>query len=439
MSAVERSVLQMLMIPNIRDVAMEHMFDWMFSTEVCAAVFKALHHASYQNRIPDPKELVLRLHSDFGVSELDCEVGYQIAQDAADTDEYDLEQCIHHITEFARERFMDRGVSMLASADSGAARNQGRAMLQDGLNLIISSDNFYDFSADGSIDTARDLDLPTGGKIIRSHFNLINESSLYGGFKYGDLVMVSAAPGVGKSTAMVCDSACAITQGFRSCHIFLGDMSEYDAFIKYLSYWTGVSTNDIIRYGHGDLYTAEIREMFGRLRVKVLPAVRYDVIQVLARANQIRRQFEFDMLVIDYDANVRLSGGSLYDDVGNMYANLKSYGQGKCVVEVGSQTKPAFWGNEIVPLEAPNDSSKKQMHIDFMIGIGRNPRCPEIGTVNIPKMRRGVSNVQRRLHMDYAHTRENEISQSQYDALYAEHASKATGVESGSVPEAAAT
>lgn len=439
MSAVERSVLQMLMIPSIRDVAMEHMSEWMFTTDVCAAVFRALHHSSYQNRIPDPKELVLRLHSDYGVTELDCETGYRIAQDAVDAGEYDLEQCIHHITEFARERYMDRGVSMLASADNVSARSQGRAMLQDGLNLIISTDNFFDFSAPSAIDTARDIDLPAGGKIIRSHYNLVNESSLYGGYKYGDLVMVTAAPGCGKSTGMIDDSACAIAQGFQSCHVFLGDMSEYDAFVKYLSYWTGASTNDIVKYGHGDLYTPAIKDLFSRLRVKVLPAARHDVIQVLARVNQIRRQFAFDFLVIDYDANIKLNGGSLYDDVGNVYANLKSYGQGKCVVEVGSQTKPAFWANEIVPLEAPNDSSKKQMHIDYMIGIGRNPKCPEIGTINIPKMRRGVSNVQRRLHMDYAHTRENEISQSQYDALYAEHASKAVPVESGSVPEAAAT
>ena len=428
MSTVEQSILQMVMIPQVRDIALGHLQEWMFTSELCQAMHKALNAPqTSRHTIPDPREFILRLHSSHGVSDEDCTLVYTLVQDVQDRREYDLENYIAHITEFVRDRSMGRGVELIAGSTGNAKdKMRGQEFLQYGLNFSISTDQFYDFSDIEKIAAAKEADLPDGGKIIRSHYGLINKSSLYGGFKFGDLICYSGRPGGGKSTSIVAEGGFAIHQGFRVCHIFLGDMSEYDAFLKYLSYWSGVTTDDILRYGFEKYLTPEIAEMFKRLRVKALPADQYNVYQVLAKANQLRAEFEFDMLCVDYDANIKGSGSEgMYGEGGNTYANLKSYGQNKCAVLVGSQIKNEFWDYEIVPLNALAESSKKQHHLDMQINIGRNKVCPHIGTLNIAKMRRGVSEVQTRLHLDFGYTRLREISQDKYNLMMAEHKTQA--------------
>src|SRR5690606_8984781 len=126
----------------------------------------------------------------------------------------------------------------IATAGSSSSQaHAGREVLSQALNFAISTDLFYDFSDPQMILEARNADFPAGGVVIKSHFSLVNKSSSIKGYKYGDLVAVVAKPGVGKSTGMVDEGAYAIQQGFRVCHLFLGDMSEYDGFVKYMSYW----------------------------------------------------------------------------------------------------------------------------------------------------------------------------------------------------------
>ena len=437
MSTVEQSILQMVMIPQVRDIALGHLQEWMFTSELCQNIHKAMNEpGTSRHSIPDPREFIMRLSSSHNVSDDDCTLAYQLIVDVQDRRDYDLEAYVSHITEFVRDRTLGRGVELIASGGSGRDKMRGQEYLQHALNFSISTDQFYDFSDLTKIQAAKDADLPPGGSIIKSHYGLINKCSLYGGFKFGDLICYSGRPGGGKSTSMVDEGAFAIMQGFKVCHIFLGDMSEYDAFIKYLSYFTGATTNDIIANGYENYITPEIAAYFKRLRVKALPADQYNVYQVLAKANQLRAEFEFELLCIDYDANIKASGGEgMYGEGGNTYANLKSYGHNKCVVMVGSQIKNEFWDHEIVPLNALAESSKKQHHLDMLINIGRNKICPSIGTLNIAKMRRGISEIQSRLHLDYAMTRIKEISQDAYNLRLAEHKVAAAAAASMEVTE----
>lgn len=428
MSTVEQSILQMVMIPKVRHIAFGYLADWMFTSELSRAMHKTLKESKHQELAVDPRDHVLTLHNKHGVSEEDCEIAFRLVVDANDRgDDYNLENYIHHITEFIRERTLGRGVELMATASEKPGNKiRGQEYLQQALNFTISTDQFYDFSIDEKVTTAREMDFPPGGVIIKSHFGLVNKSSLYGGYKYGDLIAVMGRPGGGKSSTLVDEGAYAVYQGFKVCHVFLGDMSEYDAFLKYLSYWAGVTTNDILANGHEQYVTPEILAQFKRLRVKAFPADTYDIYQLLAKINQLRTVFEFDMLVVDYDANIKPATDNMYGEGGSTYANLKSYGQSKCVVLVGSQTKNAFWDHEVVPIEAPAESSKKAHHVDMLLGVGRNKVCPRLGTLNIAKMRRGESEVQTRLHLDYPATRMREISQEKYNEMMSAYQAQQT-------------
>jgi hypothetical protein len=229
MSTVEQSILQMVMIPRVRDIAMGHLQEWMFTSELCQAVHKALSdHRTAANSLPDPREFILRLHSAHGVSDDDCTLVFQLVQDVHDRPEYDLENYIAHITDFIRDRTMGRGVELIAgSTGQSKDKMRGQEYLQLGLNFSISSDQFYDFSDIEKIATARELDLPAGGSIIKSHYGLVNRSSLYGGYKFGDLICYSGRPGGGKchgkdEPIMMADGSIRLSQNIQEGDALMG-------------------------------------------------------------------------------------------------------------------------------------------------------------------------------------------------------------------------
>lgn len=435
---VERSIIEYLMHPVLRDIGLGYMADYMFQTPRYALLVNILGQEHYKGLVPDPKSLVLDVYNEHkdDVSEEDLEVLSQIAIDAGhsyrELTKSELEQAIHHIEQFVKDRMIARGMDHIGTAGKDKSRARaGQELLQAALNFSISTDLFYDFSDPEFVKLAQENDFPPGGVIIKSHLSLINQSSTYKGYKFGDLIGYVAKPGVGKSTGMLDEGAYCIRQGFRTAHVCLGDMSEYDLFVMYLSYFAGVTRDEIITNGHEQYMTGEIKELFSRLRCRALPADTYDVYQLVSKINQLRRSFPFEMLIVDYDANIKGSRGvkmggeaDMYGEGGNTYANLKSYGKGRCVVIIGSQVKTGMWEMEILPMDCPAESSKKAHHLDTMITIGRNKIVPHLGTANIAKMRRGKAERQVRLHFDYAYARLREIPAAKYEEMKVAHGSR---------------
>jgi hypothetical protein len=56
-----------------------------------------------------------------------------------------------------------------------------------------------------------------------------------------------------------------------------------------------------------------------------------------------------------------------------------------------------------------------------LITGGQNQECKNIGTFNLPLVRRGVSNVQRRVKFEHAHSRITEVSIVEYESLLRMH------------------
>jgi hypothetical protein len=223
----------------------------------------------------------------------------------------------------------------------------------------------------------------------------------------------------GKSSLLVTEGAHFAKLGYKVANFVLGDNSEYDMFLKYLCNWTGLEITEILKNGYEKYMTPEIKSYFQNVRVKAYPPDNLDVYQLLAKADQLHQKFPFHILIVDYDANIKESSGTgnSYVEGGLVYANLKGYGKGKCVVYSASQTKIGHWGEEMVLKHMANDSSKKQHHLDIMLGLGRSQDCPSVGTLNIAKMRRGRSDVHTRVHLDQGRGMIREIRSEEYDAI----------------------
>ena len=134
---------------------------------------------------------------------------------------------------------------------------------------------------------------------------------------------------------------------------------------------------------------------------------------------QKQKNIHYDVIIIDYDANLKQPADNLYESGGIIYDQAKNLAQvNKSVVFIASQPNKAFWKNELIPLEACSESSKKQMIIDLLITMGR-PEGVNTGIrkIYIPKNRRGKEN-------EILHAKMNgdtgfmyEIQQEEYERL----------------------
>lgn len=431
MSLVDRTILQLLADPKVRMIAMPHVQDWMFDAGRDRALFKILSDDKFRGVVPDNRAVILTLHNTHKLPRQDIEYVIEILEEIRNTPIERIDEVISAIQEFVQEKYIATGVETLAKSGDIVGRARGIENIKKAINVVISGDEFYDFSNPDHIKTAKDSDFPEGGIIIKSSFEVINRNSTYGGYKYGDLVMFTAAPGVGKSTSMINEGAFAIDQGFRVCHLFLGDMSEFDGFMMYMTKWSKVSSDRILRDGYDKYISDELTEKFSRLRIKAWPSDTYSVLDIVAKLSHLHDTFPFNLLIVDYDLNIKAMSDSMYEAGGSTYGILKGFGSGRCPVIIGSQTKPQFWETEILPMECAAESSKKQHHIDLGFGIGKNPVFRGVGTANIFKFRRGNTNVQVRLHLNYKQASIYEISQNIYDRLIHEHTERANDIING--------
>lgn len=134
---------------------------------------------------------------------------------------------------------------------------------------------------------------------------------------------------------------------------------------------------------------------------------------------QKQKGIHYDVIIVDYDGNLKQPADSMYESGGIIYDQAKNLAQvNHSVVFMASQPKQSFWRNELIPIEACAESSKKQMVMDMLITIGR-PEGVNTGIrkIYVPKNRRGKEN-------EIFHARLNgetgfmyEIFQDEYDTL----------------------
>lgn len=134
---------------------------------------------------------------------------------------------------------------------------------------------------------------------------------------------------------------------------------------------------------------------------------------------QESRKKHYDVIIIDYDSNLKQPADNMYESGGIIYDQAKNLAQvNKSVVFMASQPNKAYWKNEMIPLEACSESSKKQMIIDLLITVGRPEGCNTgIRKIFIPKNRRGKENEILHAKMNGETGFMYEISQDDYNTL----------------------
>lgn len=415
-SSIEKAVLNLLLDPEIRTVAIPYIENWMMSESWLHSFVQCLKNPAYANRVPGVDEFVIDLHHTYNVSQEECEYAAAIIIEHVAPTSFD--NAIHHLQEFIRNAHMTSGIEIIAAGNDKNYKARGIESIKTGINIQLAVDTFFDFSDHSAIDEHINSELPSPENLIPSKFSFINKALTYKAFKKGDLVAVQAASGIGKSTYLVTEGAHFSKLGYKVCHVVLGDLSETDMFLKYVSAYNNVETEIVLSEGYRQYLTPDVTEYFKNVRVKSLLPDTYDIYQLLGKVNQLKQKFNYDVLIVDYDGNIKEAGDNLYLNGGQTYAHLKGHGMiNDVLVLVASQTKIAHWDDEYVPKTAMNDSSKKQMHLDVLLGLGRSKNCPLVGKLNATKVRRGASDVFTYVALENAKGLITEITKAKYDEI----------------------
>ena len=258
---------------------------------------------------------------------------------------------------------------------------------------VMESDNFKQVNF-GEFDMSTIVE--ELGSPLYSHFPEINELFPIKGYIPSQVTMVAGPPAAGKTLFMMTEAVEAVKQHKRVLYVAIGDLKPFDFASRICSMLmktpmtkTALSINAIF-----ESVTRTFPDIKQNLTVQFIRPDKYTPNQWLKLNEQLGNIKNYDVFFLDYDTNFATNKDSMYakgDEVYTMAYTLSQY-PGKYVF-IGSQPKIGNWRDSALGMETASESSRKQQIIDVMITIShdrdvRNSKN-HIGTINIPKNRRG--------------------------------------------------
>ena len=212
------------------------------------------------------------------------------------------------------------------------------------------------------------------------------------GIELGQIGLVCAAPGVGKSLFSMNLALYFASCGVRTLYVTLGDLVERDWITRLGAIYCNCSFAEA--YNNMENMFYNLKNVTGdNLELSINPSGKITSTEIVDYA----LERDFKVIFIDYDANIcgasdgtEDSGSSMYSNYGKIYADFTRLSMNGRLVIVCCQPKIYSWG-QLIGLGDIGESKRKQETADFIITISKTaPECPNaIFTAYIPKARRG--------------------------------------------------
>lgn len=214
-----------------------------------------------------------------------------------------------------------------------------------------------------------------------------------GGLGPGELGVVMAPSGIGKSWFLSKIACAALQNGFDVLHYTL-ELSESYVGQRYTTILTGIQTSE--HKERKDEIIRKIKSVPGRVRIKYYPPQAASAKTISAHIEKVRAVgFKPALIIIDYADLLKSSDrgrDGLYAELGGIYEELRGLsGETGIPVWTATQTNRAAIDHEVIQADSVGDSYKKVQTADFIMSVSRKTKdkLANTGRIHIVKNRFG--------------------------------------------------
>jgi replicative DNA helicase len=266
---------------------------------------------------------------------------------------------------------------------------------------------------------------------VGTDWDCINEL-MNGGLGGGELGVVVAPSGVGKTWVLCALGAAAVRAGKTVAHYSLELSQEYVG-LRYDTVFSHIASNELKE--KKDEVLGKLKRLPGKLKVKYFPpkgasskTIQAHLEKMIAAGNKP------DLVIVDY-ADLLLSHSnktdSTYAEQGGVYIDLRGMsGELGIPVWTASQTNRSAIDSEVIEADKIADSYAKVMNADFIMSLSRKAKDKLSNTarVHVMKNRFGQDGITFPAKMDTTHGILEIYTAASPDGMIAQKAS-ANGVE----------
>ena len=216
------------------------------------------------------------------------------------------------------------------------------------------------------------------------------------GLGKGELGVVIAPTGAGKSMALVHIGAQAVMDGKNVVYYTL-ELSDTVVGSRFDSCITNVPLGDLFSFKE-EIYE-KVQELPGKLVVKEYPTKSSSVVTLKNHLEKLsNRDFKPDVIIVDYAYLLRPSSAlrEKRHELETIYEQLRGLAQEyKCCVWTASQTNRSGLNAEVITMESISEAFNKCFVADFIFSISRTAedKLNNQGRIFIAKNRNGVDGV----------------------------------------------
>jgi replicative DNA helicase len=244
------------------------------------------------------------------------------------------------------------------------------------------------------IEAARDT-LTTGWSIIDKYLD--------GGLGPGELGVIAAPSGIGKSWALTHLGKAALKQGKSVIH-YTYELNENYQGIRYDTSFTGIEPSSLKH--HLETVKSVIETVEGRLFIKYFPTRTASYHTLLSHIDYLSiHNFRPDLIIIDYADLMRTptKSNARHEELGYIYEELRSMaGELQVPIWTASQTQRSSINDEVIEADKIGESYNKVKTADVLLSLSRKTedKINNTARLHIVKNRFGADGVTLPVKMD---------------------------------------
>ena len=230
---------------------------------------------------------------------------------------------------------------------------------------------------------------------VKTPWDVVNDI-MDGGLGHGELGVIVAPAGIGKSWTLQALGAGALKEGKTIIHYTL-ELNENYVGLRYDSIFTGVTTANIKYYK--DDVQAKLSKLPGKLLIKYFPTKGASVQTISSHLKQIEISGDKpDMVIVDY-ADILMPSGNFREKrhaIGTIYEDLRGLaGELEIPIWTASQANRSALEEDVIGADKVAEDYSKVMTADFVMSMSRKveDKIANTGRFHVIKNRFGIDGV----------------------------------------------